>query len=189
MTSVKMKQSKVDRSSVFLRSVLILAGLPPGKRWMGIEPLSGEALKRRLAAAPNPQGQLVMLRATGGNVESIGHQYVRGVPTTQYRGSFDLQDVRRIPQSRGEESGGSGVRTASALGSIRDRSGSLGRRERAGPAVENGDDATDQSWPASDIHGHAGQITSTLALHLLFGSPSRAMYLMQRRLPAPSFTC
>jgi len=92
-----------DRRSVFLRSSLISNGLPPGKEWMGIEPLLGQSDETALGGSSNPKSQLEMLRSVGGNVETVGQQNVQGLPTTQYRGSFDLQDFADFLDREGKK--------------------------------------------------------------------------------------
>ncbi len=92
-----------DRSSVFLRSSVITAGLPPGKQWLGIEPMLGQSTESALEGSSNPKRQLEMLRAVAGKVETVGRQDVRGVPTTQYRSSFDLHDMAEFFDREGDQ--------------------------------------------------------------------------------------
>ena len=80
-----------DQQGVFLRSSLISEGLPPGKKWMGIEPLLGQTSETAFGGSSNPSSQLEMLESVGADVESVGHQDVQGMPTTRYRGSFYLR--------------------------------------------------------------------------------------------------
>jgi len=91
-----------DRSSVYIRSSLISGELPPGKEWLGTQPLQGQTAKTAFGGSSNPQSQLEMLKSVGGDVESVGHQDVQGVPTTQYRGSFGLQDVSSLLAREGK---------------------------------------------------------------------------------------
>ena len=91
-----------DRSSVYIRSSLISGELPPGKEWMSVKPLQGQTTKTAFGGSSNPKNQLEMLKSVGGDVESVGHQDVQGVPTTQYRGSFDLQGFADLLEREGK---------------------------------------------------------------------------------------
>ncbi len=91
-----------DRSNVYIRSSLISSELPPGKEWMSIKPLQGQTTEAAFGGSSNPKNQLEMLKSVGGNVESVGHQDVHGVPTTQYRGSFNLQDFADLLEREGK---------------------------------------------------------------------------------------
>lgn len=79
-----------DKRLIYLRSKLLTAGLPPGDTWMAIQPGLGGAGQTAIANNTGSEGQLEMLRATGGDVEDLGEAEVRGVATTRYAGSVDL---------------------------------------------------------------------------------------------------
>jgi hypothetical protein len=79
-----------DESIVYMRSKLLAAGLPPGDRWMAIQPGLGGAGQTSIANNTGSEGQLEMLRATGANIEDLGEAEVRGVATTRYAGTIDL---------------------------------------------------------------------------------------------------
>jgi hypothetical protein len=75
---------------VYMRSKFLTAGLPPGDRWMAIQPGLGGAGQASVANSAGSESQLEMLRATGGDVEDLGEAEVRGVATTRYAGTVDL---------------------------------------------------------------------------------------------------
>lgn len=79
-----------DKRLIYMRSKLLTAGLPPGDRWMAIQPGLGGAGQTAIANNTGSEGQLEMLRATGGDIEDLGEAEVRGVTTTRYAGTIDL---------------------------------------------------------------------------------------------------
>jgi hypothetical protein len=79
-----------DMKLIYMRSKLISAGIPPGDRWLAIQPGLGGAGQTAIANNTGSEGQLEMLRATGGDVENLGEAEVRGVTTTRYAGTLDL---------------------------------------------------------------------------------------------------
>jgi hypothetical protein len=80
-----------DDRVVYMRSPLLSGKLPPGDRWMAIEPGLGHSPETTVAGNSDARGQLELLRAVGGGVETVGKQQVRGVETTRYRGHFDFR--------------------------------------------------------------------------------------------------
>lgn len=79
-----------DKSLIYMRSKFLTAGLPPGDEWLAIQPGLGGAGQTAIANNTGSEGQLEMLRATGGDVEDLGEAEVRGVTTTRYAGTIDL---------------------------------------------------------------------------------------------------
>lgn len=79
-----------DDRTVYVRSAQISADLPPGRQWMAIKPWMGRTEATAMAGNSDTEGTLEMLRATGGDVDSLGEERLRGVSTERYRGSIDL---------------------------------------------------------------------------------------------------
>jgi hypothetical protein len=79
-----------DKNLIYMRSKLIGAGLPPGDRWLAIQPGLGGAGQASVTNNTGSESQLEMLRATGSDVEDLGEAEVRGVATTHYAGTVDL---------------------------------------------------------------------------------------------------
>jgi hypothetical protein len=80
-----------DSRRVFVRSPVLSPSLPPGDRWMKVEPGVGHSPETTVAGNSDARGQLELLRAVGADVQTVGRQEVRGVETTRYRGHFDLR--------------------------------------------------------------------------------------------------
>ena len=73
-----------------------LAGkLPGGARWMKLDlgrvgQALGFDLQQLTGGQANPAQFLEFLKASGGSVSAVGQEMVRGVGTTRYRGTLDL---------------------------------------------------------------------------------------------------
>jgi hypothetical protein len=83
--------------SVYVGSPLFTGKLPGGARWlrldlarvggaMGLDPSSV------MSGSADPSQFLQYLKASGG-ISAVGHDSVRGVPSTHYTGSLDLQKI------------------------------------------------------------------------------------------------
>lgn len=85
-------------SAIYVGSPLLAGKLPGGARWLKID-LSrfaqtiGLNLQQLTGGQSNPAQLLQYLRATGGTVELVGSEPVRGVPTSHYRTTVDLSKV------------------------------------------------------------------------------------------------
>jgi len=79
-----------DKHVIYMRSKLFSAGLPPGDKWMAIQPGLGGAGQTAMTGDTGSESQLQLLRATSGDVEDLGEAEVRGVETTRYSGMIDL---------------------------------------------------------------------------------------------------
>jgi hypothetical protein len=90
-------------SSVYVGSSLFAGKLPGGARWVKID--LGRVTQalglnmQQLAGQSNPAQFLQYLRATTGTVTAGGSELVRGVPTTHYRATIDLERVADVAPS------------------------------------------------------------------------------------------
>lgn len=82
-----------DERTVYTRSSALESVLPPGKLWLGMEPLLGHDPQNALGSGPGAQSMLEELKAVGGEVEELDHQIVRGHRTTRYKSTIDLSHV------------------------------------------------------------------------------------------------
>ena len=90
-------------SSVYVGSSLFAGKLPGGARWVKVD--LGRVTQalglnmQQLAGQSNPAQFLQYLRATAGTVTPVGSELVRGVPTTHYRATVDLDRVADVVPS------------------------------------------------------------------------------------------
>jgi len=91
-----------DDRTVYVRSAQISADLPPGRQWMAIKPWMGRTEATAMAGNGDTEGTLEMLRATGGEVESLGRERLHGVSTERYRGSISLHRHADLLAAAGE---------------------------------------------------------------------------------------
>jgi hypothetical protein len=91
-------------STIYVGSTLFAGKLPGGARWMKLD-LSrfgqslGLNLEQLAGGQSNPAQFLEYLRASGGGVTVAGHELVRGVETTRYRGAIDLRKAAEVVPS------------------------------------------------------------------------------------------
>jgi hypothetical protein len=78
-----------DQRSVYTRSSALEPLLPPGRLWLGMQPLLGHEPAGGVGGGPGAEGMLEQLEAAGGDVEEIDHQTVAGHPTTRYKATID----------------------------------------------------------------------------------------------------
>lgn len=79
-----------DRQTMYMRSRVFTEELPPGDRWLATQEGLGNSAQTSLASNSGSESELEMLRAAGAEVEDLGEETVRGVVTTRYRGTVDL---------------------------------------------------------------------------------------------------
>lgn len=90
-------------STVYIRSNLLQGRLPHGAHWMKLdlgryEQSLGVGLGQLSGGQADPAQYLQYLKAMGGSAEAVGHEAVRGVQTTRYRGAIDLERAaERLP--------------------------------------------------------------------------------------------
>lgn len=91
-----------DERTVYTRSSALESMLPPGKLWLGMEPLLGHDPQNALGTGSGAQGTLEELKAAGGDVEELDHQIVRGHRTTRYKSTIDLSHVADLMAEGGD---------------------------------------------------------------------------------------
>jgi hypothetical protein len=97
-------QELFKSSTVYIGSPLFAGKLPGGAHWMKLDlgrlgDAFGVSLQQLAGGQSNPAQFLEYLRASGGAVTAVGHEPVRGVPTTHYRGTVDLAKVAGVMPS------------------------------------------------------------------------------------------
>jgi hypothetical protein len=88
-------------SALYIGSPLLAGKLPGGAHWMKLDlarfgQVLGFNLQALTGGQSNPAQLLEYLKASGGTVTPVGHELVRGTPTTHYRGSIDLSKVADV---------------------------------------------------------------------------------------------
>jgi hypothetical protein len=91
-----------DERTVYTRTSALESVLPPGKLWLGMEPLLGHDPQNALGTGSGAQGTLEELKAAGGDVEELDHQIVRGHRTTRYKSTIDLSRVADLMADGGD---------------------------------------------------------------------------------------
>ncbi|HVQ57696.1 MAG TPA: hypothetical protein VMS60_02200 [Solirubrobacterales bacterium] len=79
-------QMVTDGSVMYMRSDL-LGSLPDGGAWMAMDLSFAEDLGPSLPGGTDAMGELELLEEVADDVEKLGKEEVRGVPTTRYRGT------------------------------------------------------------------------------------------------------
>lgn len=100
---VKM-QMVSDEAAMYMRSSQF-GSLPGGREWMTIDFSSlGQEMDAPLPAGGDAKGELALLEAVTGDVQRLGREDVRGVPTTRYRGTVDAsENVERLREEGAED--------------------------------------------------------------------------------------
>ena len=85
-------------SVIYIGSPLFSGKLPGGAHWMKIDLARvgqsvGFNFQQLTSGQSNPAQFLEYLKASGGGVTAVGHELVRGVPTTHYTGTIDLSKL------------------------------------------------------------------------------------------------
>jgi len=93
------------KQTMYMRSRVFSAELPPGDRWLATEVGLGQSAQTSLASNSGSESQLAMLHAAGGQVDDLGEETVRGVSTTRYRGTVDLSRYADQLREEGKETG------------------------------------------------------------------------------------
>lgn len=88
-------------SSIYVGSPLLAGRLPGGARWIKLDlgrlsQALGLNVQQLSSGQSNPAQLLELLRASGGATVRVGSEDVRGVPTTRYRGSIELDRVASV---------------------------------------------------------------------------------------------
>ncbi len=90
--SVKV-ESISDKSLSFTRSSVLSEELPPGKEWLGMDPLLGQTAPNNFGGQDGAQSELQMLRGTTGSAEKVGDETIDGQQTTHYKAELDMSQV------------------------------------------------------------------------------------------------
>jgi hypothetical protein len=96
-------ESVGDERNIYVRSSAFAGQLPAGREWLGIEPLLSQSEEDSLVGADGAQGEVAMLQAVSGDVESLGREKVRGIPTRRYRGTIDLGRFASLLRAEGKD--------------------------------------------------------------------------------------
>jgi hypothetical protein len=92
-----------DGTQVYMRSSQF-DKLPEGREWMGIDIALGDELDTSPPASVDAKGELGVLEEVTGNVQRVGKEDVRGVPTTRYRTSISVSEsAERLREEGGED--------------------------------------------------------------------------------------
>lgn len=91
-----------DGLELYLRSNLFGA-LPDRAEWMGLDLSVIPTGETPLPASVDARGELAMLEAVNGDVEELGREQVRGVPTTRYRGEIESAERGELLREEGAE--------------------------------------------------------------------------------------
>jgi len=90
----------IDRTVLYIRTAVFRQALPAGKEWVRLD-LAQFARQRGLNLGslvdsnPNPNGALAYLRGSTAKVQDLGKEKVKGVETTHYRTTIDLEQAAR----------------------------------------------------------------------------------------------
>jgi hypothetical protein len=95
-------ESVGDTRNVYTRSSQLGALLPPGKMWLGMQPLLGRDPSNSFSSGLGAKSAIEMLKAAGGDVEQVDHQIVRGHRTTRYKATVDLAQMAEVLRGEGE---------------------------------------------------------------------------------------
>jgi hypothetical protein len=87
--------------TVFVRGSGLEGELPPGKRWLEVEPLLAASEQTAFASNDSAQGTLEAL-GTVGSVDREDRQIVRGDLTTRYKSEIDPAKVVDVLKEKGE---------------------------------------------------------------------------------------
>jgi hypothetical protein len=91
-----------DDTTIYLTSAELAEQLPGGRPWMAVQPLLGRNETAVLAGNGGAKEGLEMLGAVSDDVEAVGEEAVRGVPTERYRGSVELAAFARMLSAEGK---------------------------------------------------------------------------------------
>lgn len=111
-------------STIYMNMPVLAGKLPHGAKWLKID-LSrvgqdlGLSASSLTSGSSNPMETLSELRAAGADVKVVGHEAVRGVPTTRYAATLNLQKALEL------KAGGDASKVRSALEKLRATMGSL----------------------------------------------------------------
>jgi hypothetical protein len=91
-----------DESRVFVRAREIAAELPRGRSWLGMQPWVGGRSDAAAIGGNGGADGLEVLRAAGGEAESLGTAAVRGVSTERWRGRITMSRYAATLRAEGK---------------------------------------------------------------------------------------
>lgn len=92
-----------DGTVMYMRSSMF-GSLPGGREWMALDLSFGRDLNSPLPAGGDAKGELELLEAVTGDVQKLGNEDVRGVPTTRYRGTVGVaENAERLREEGAED--------------------------------------------------------------------------------------
>ena len=88
-------------TDIYIGSSLFAGKLPSAARWMKLDlarvgAAAGIDPTQLLSGQSNPAQFLEYLKASGGSVQTVGRDTVRGVPTIHYHGTIDAKKAARV---------------------------------------------------------------------------------------------
>ena len=90
-------------TQLYFKSDLLEPKLPQGDEWLGFDASLGSASETAFATSSDPGAQLDLLRAVSDEFETLGKKKIRGVETTGYRSTFDLDGLADYLRGKGSE--------------------------------------------------------------------------------------
>jgi hypothetical protein len=93
-----------DQTSVYMRGGAATGEIPDNKEWIKFEPFLGQSADDvMVGTGGGPDETLQMLRAVSGDVQPMGQEQVRGVPTTRYRATLTMSGFAEAMREEGNE--------------------------------------------------------------------------------------
>jgi hypothetical protein len=86
------RMKMVTDGTVMYMSSSKFGTLPDGNKWMAIDLTLGRELDSPVPTTPDAKGELELLESVTGDVQKLGREVVRGVPTTRYRGAIGVAE-------------------------------------------------------------------------------------------------
>jgi hypothetical protein len=99
-------ETVADGTSFYLRGSGAMAdGVPDGKEWVKIQPFLGQSEEDVMlsGSGSSPDDSLQMLRAVSGDVQKVGQERVRGIPTERYRATATMSDYAELMREEGND--------------------------------------------------------------------------------------
>lgn len=91
-----------DGTKAYLKSALF-EHLPDGDQWIGYDTTLGTSSETGFGASSNPSEQLDLLRGVSDEFRALGRRTIRGVRTTGYRATLDLDRYVDYLHSKGAD--------------------------------------------------------------------------------------
>jgi hypothetical protein len=118
-------EAVMDGLVMYLRMPLLDTMLPPGKRWVSMDlarlgEAAGVNLESLMSVGGNDPRRMLEYLRSATDLEEVGEDTVRGVATTRYRGSLDLERaVDTLPaEQRQAAEAAMGLLKQAGLGSV-----------------------------------------------------------------------